>query len=203
MYVCKMKVKGDSIKPRIADKHTAILNAALEQISMYGFHGTSIKMIANSAQVATGSIYNHFSNKEEVINALYQTIGTEINELVTHTHNPNQPFEQDFLTIWKVILNHYLSDSRKSEFITQYAYSPYIITQTEKAPDILLAPILDIYSQAKKNGIIKNLPNSALLALTHSPITSLVRMAKYGRLTITDLNIEQYAQACWDSIKIK
>ena len=59
-------------------KRTAILNAALAQITLFGFHGTSIKMIAATAEVATGSIYNHFANKEEVIQALYLQIVTSM-----------------------------------------------------------------------------------------------------------------------------
>lgn len=196
--------KQSSTKPKtkVADKYNAILNAALEQITMSGFHGTSIKMIAKSAEVAAGSIYNHFSNKDEVIRAVYLNIGTEINELVSTTHNPDLPFEQDFLNIWKAILRLYVNDPRKPKFISQFTYSPYIISQTESHPDLLLEPVLEIYSRAKEQGVIKNISNPALLALTHGPITSLVRMANYGRITITESDIDQYAKACWDAIKI-
>ena len=195
------KETSSKTKIKVVDKHSAILNAALDQISMFGFHGTSIKMIATAAKVAAGSIYNHFANKEEVIKALYLTIGTEINELVINTHDPKIPFEENFLIIWKTILNFYVADPRKPEFITQFAYSPYIISQTENKPDVLLEPVLEMFSLAKAQGAIKNIPNAALVALSHSPITALVRMAKYGRLQISETDIEQYSQACWDAIK--
>ncbi len=205
LYLCPMnqeKQSSQKTKTKVADKHTAILNAALEQITRYGFHGTSIKMIATSAEVAAGSIYNHFANKEEVIKALYLSIGAEINQLISRTHDDSIPFEQDFLNIWKAILQLYVNDPRKPEFITQFTYSPYIISQTANQPDVLLEPVLEIFTRAKKQGVVKNIPNAALIALCHSPITSLVRMANYGRLTITKTDIEEYAQACWDAIKI-
>ncbi|MFB9053834.1 TetR/AcrR family transcriptional regulator [Formosa undariae] len=191
-----------SRKAKMAEKHRAILQAALEQITMYGFHGTSIKMIAASAQVSAGSIYNHFENKEEVIKELYLHIGAEINALIKSTHDSTISFEADFLNIWKAILHLYVNDPHKPEFITQFTYSPYIISQSENQSDVLLAPILEIFTKAKASGVIKNIPNGALVALSHSPITSLVRMANYGRLTITDAEIEAYAQACWDAIKL-
>ena len=183
-------------------KRTAILNAALAQITLFGFHGTSIKMIATSAEVATGSIYNHFANKEEVIQALYLQIVTEINEIVNTQNDTTIPFEQNFVNIWTAILELYISDPRKPEFITQFAYSPYIIETTKNEPHLLLEPILEIFNSAREKGLIKNLPNPALLALTHSPISSLVRMAKYEQIDLAGLAISNYSQACWDSIKI-
>ncbi|MHA7943997.1 TetR/AcrR family transcriptional regulator [Formosa sp. 3Alg 14/1] len=191
-----------SRKAKMAEKHSAILQAALEQITMYGFHGTSIKMIAASAQVSAGSIYNHFENKEEVIKELYLHIGAEINALIKSTHNSNISFKEDFFNIWKAILHLYINDPNKPEFITQFTYSPYIISQADTQSDVLLEPILEIFTKAKAEGIIKNIPNSALVALSHSPITSLVKMANYGKLTISDTEIETYAQACWDAIKL-
>ncbi|CDF79459.1 transcriptional regulator, TetR family [Formosa agariphila KMM 3901] len=191
-----------SRKLKKAAKHSAILNAALGQITMYGFHDTSIKRIAASAQVSAGSIYNHFENKEEVIKELYLHIGNEINTLINATHNSNIPFEEDFFNIWKAILKFYINDPRKPEFVTQFTYSPYIISQADNQAEELLEPIQEIFTRAKEDGVIKNLSNAALIALSHSPITSIVRMANYGRLTITDTEIEAYAQACWDAIKL-
>ena len=190
------------LKDKLHAKRIAILDAALSQISMYGFHGTSIKMISTAANVAAGSIYNHFANKEEVIQALYIQIGKEINDIVTSNHDPSIRFEDDFLNIWTAILELYISDPRKPEFITQYTYSPYIIERTKKQPDTLLAPVLEIFDTARAQGFIKDLPNTAILALTHSPITSLVRMAKYERIELANVAITKYAQACWDAIKI-
>ncbi len=198
-----MKAKTSTkLHDKLRAKRTAILDAALAQITLYGFHGTSIKMISTTANVAAGSIYNHFANKEEVIQALYLQIGLEINEIVLSNHDPSIAFEEDFLNIWTAILELYISDPRKPEFITQYAYSPYIIEQTKEQPDPLLTPVLEIFDTARAQGFIKDFPNTALLALTHSPITSLVRMAKYERIELANVAITKYAQACWDAIKI-
>tara|TARA_R110002050_G_scaffold129000_1_gene250444 strand:- start:39594 stop:40190 length:597 start_codon:yes stop_codon:yes gene_type:complete len=198
-----MKSKTSTVQQeKLNAKRVAILESALDQITLYGFHGTSIKMIASSANVAAGSIYNHFSNKEEVIQAVYLRLVSEINEVVLNHHDPAVPFEQDFLNIWNAILQLYISDTRKPEFISQFAYSPYILEKSKTSPQILLEPVLEIFNSARQNGLIKNLPNPALLALTHSPISSLVRMAKYEQIDLAELSISNYSQACWDSIKI-
>ena len=43
-----------------------ILEAAYKTFGRYGFDGTSIKTIAREAGLAPGSIYNHFTDKEEL-----------------------------------------------------------------------------------------------------------------------------------------
>ncbi len=48
----------------------AIEGAALNLFMQYGFHGTSMRQIADEAGLALGGIYNHFSSKEEIFAAI-------------------------------------------------------------------------------------------------------------------------------------
>ncbi|MGD2026587.1 MAG: helix-turn-helix domain-containing protein [Anaerolineales bacterium] len=43
-----------------------ILQAAQELFSRQGYHGTSMRQIANRAEIALGGIYNHFGGKEDI-----------------------------------------------------------------------------------------------------------------------------------------
>lgn len=187
----------------IKDKRKAILEASLSLITSNGFHGTSMKMIAESAQVAAGTIYVYFANKEEMIKALYQEIGLEINEIINSCNKPELPFAVNFMSIWTAILDFYKMDPRKPEFITQFTYSPYIIDEDNGGNNLLLDPVKTIFEEAKIKKLVKDLPIASLIALSHSPITALVRMAKYQHIDLTNIEIKQYALACWDAISIK
>lgn len=44
----------------------AIVDAAYTLFMEKGYHGTSLRHIAQSAEIALGGIYNHFANKEEI-----------------------------------------------------------------------------------------------------------------------------------------
>lgn len=48
----------------------SILNEALELFSTQGFAATTMRQIATKAGVSLGSIYNHFSSKEEIFLAI-------------------------------------------------------------------------------------------------------------------------------------
>jgi AcrR family transcriptional regulator len=74
------------MKEQVKDKKTAIMEAALKLFTERGFHGTSTAQISKEAGVATGTLFNYFPTKEDLINSLYfevkgqlsQSMGKEI-----------------------------------------------------------------------------------------------------------------------------
>lgn len=61
---------ADDRLPRGERTRSDILDAAYRLFLERGFHGTSMRRIANEAHVALGGIYNHFSGKEEIFLAV-------------------------------------------------------------------------------------------------------------------------------------
>ncbi|MCA1981172.1 MAG: TetR family transcriptional regulator [Calditerrivibrio sp.] len=55
------------MKDRNDDKFHRILNAAIYIIARKGFHNTKVKDIADRAGVASGTVYNYFSNKNDIL----------------------------------------------------------------------------------------------------------------------------------------
>ena len=51
---------------------TAILDVAYQLFLQNGFHGTSMRDIAQAAGIALGGIYNHFATKEDIYLAMLQ-----------------------------------------------------------------------------------------------------------------------------------
>jgi AcrR family transcriptional regulator len=57
--------------PRGEQTRNAILQAAHDLFIQQGYHGTSMRQIARSAHLALGGLYNHFSSKEQVFEAVF------------------------------------------------------------------------------------------------------------------------------------
>jgi AcrR family transcriptional regulator len=57
-------------RPRGEETRERILAAAYAQFIQNGYHGTSMRQIAQAAGLAVGGIYNHFAGKEEVFAAV-------------------------------------------------------------------------------------------------------------------------------------
>ncbi|MBN2810057.1 MAG: TetR/AcrR family transcriptional regulator [Deltaproteobacteria bacterium] len=73
------EIKGLPDDPRKRAKYLAIIEAALEAFSEYGYHDCPVSKIARKANVADGTIYLYFANKEEVLISVFQE---KINRLI-------------------------------------------------------------------------------------------------------------------------
>ncbi|MGA1847113.1 TetR/AcrR family transcriptional regulator [Deferribacter abyssi] len=54
------------------NKFERILNAAIKVIGNKGFHNAKVKDIAEMADVADGTIYNYFQNKEDILVTIFK-----------------------------------------------------------------------------------------------------------------------------------
>lgn len=186
---------------KIKDKRKAILNSSLELIALQGFHGTSMKQIADNAQVAAGTIYVYFKKKDDLIHQLFVEIREELNEVIYGGFNSDISFKENFMILWNEVLEYYLRFPLKYNFLEQFSISPFINDITLEEGTQALAPAYSLFRDAQKEGILKQLPISALIALTHGPIVALVKMNNIGEIIIEEkINKQQFAEASWLSI---
>lgn len=63
-------------------KRRTILDAAAAEIARFGYERANINTIAEQAGIGRGTIYLYFESKEEILNALLDTIGTMIDDII-------------------------------------------------------------------------------------------------------------------------
>jgi AcrR family transcriptional regulator len=186
---------------KIKDKRKAILDSSLELIALQGFHGTSMKQIADNAKVAAGTIYVYFEKKDELIHQLFIEIRKELNEVIFGGFDFSIDFKQNFMSLWNDVLDYYLENPLKYNFLEQFSNSPFINDIIIEEGTQALAPAYSLFRDAQKKGILKMLPISALIALTHGPIIALVKMNNIGEIDINEkIDKVQFAEASWLSI---
>ncbi|MCT4644255.1 MAG: TetR/AcrR family transcriptional regulator [Carboxylicivirga sp.] len=186
-------------RKKTVEKKSKILDTALSLVTKNGLHGISMKMIANEANIAAGTIYVHFTNKEEMLASVYEMITLQINQLVKEHYDENSPFKKNFLNIWNAILKAYLADRRIPDFITQYAF----VEGASSGISDMLEPVYQLLEEARRDQVVKDIPIAGLIALTHGPITGLVRMIGVTKGLLKEIDVDMYAQSCWDAISNK
>ena len=87
---------------RVESKHK-IMDAAFKLIAKNGYEDTSIAMIANSAGVSKGLLYNYFASKEELVKALVLGAMAEGDNLIAelYSDNPKQTLSNLFSWFFK------------------------------------------------------------------------------------------------------
>lgn len=65
-----MPAKSKDVQTKGDTTRIAVEDAAIELFMEQGYHATSMREIAKRAKLALGGIYNHFSSKEEIFEAI-------------------------------------------------------------------------------------------------------------------------------------
>jgi len=84
-----MSANMQSMQTKREKTHRMVLDAAAKLFSEQGYHGTSLKSIAEAVNMQAGSLYYHFSSKDQLmqdvlnksIYIIYSTVKTEMNKL--------------------------------------------------------------------------------------------------------------------------
>lgn len=114
------------MKEQIKDKNTAIMDAALKLFTERGFHGTSTAQISKDAGVATGTLFNYFPTKEDLINSLYFEVKGELSQAMGKDIEAEGTFQDKLRKIWSNLVKWGVDNPEEFLFVGQFCSSPYI-----------------------------------------------------------------------------
>lgn len=185
------------------DKRQAILQATLQLLSERGFHGFSMKQLAERAGVAAGTLYLYFEDREDLICQLHDEVVRDIAAHAFADHNREQPLEEQFRRICRNIWHFGLNKPQAMLTKGQFDHLPpdVLRSRREDARQVF-APFTALLEQGQRDGVIKDLPHEALIALCIDPLCSLVSQHRLGLLNISDLALEHMLDATWDAITL-
>lgn len=190
-----------------SDKRDDILRAALELIAERGFHGAPMAEIAEKADVAAGTIYRYFENKDVLINELFFELENNLIESILRDYPSGQPVQEQFFHVFGVLCRYLITHPLHFRYMEQFFNSPYGIS---KRRDKLLGKKIDpdghdtltgILQDGVSQQILKDLPIIVLSSLAIGPMLYLIRDHTLGFVALEDSLIRQITAACWDAIK--
>ncbi|PTX59318.1 TetR family transcriptional regulator [Melghirimyces profundicolus] len=80
---------------RTGEKYEAIIDAAIRVIAQYGYHQAQVSKIAREANVADGTIYLYFENKDDVLISLFnEKMGAFISDVEKTLSEVPSPVDQ-------------------------------------------------------------------------------------------------------------
>jgi len=103
-----------------------VLETALPLFLDHGYHGTSIKLIVDTSGVSTGSVYHHFSNKEDIIKELYNSVKSHMNENILMHVDYNIGIRQVLHDYWNSRIRYSNENPQKARFIRTFFNSKLI-----------------------------------------------------------------------------
>lgn len=183
-------------------KEEKILNAALEEVLEHGLTGLTMSGVAKRANIATGTIYLYFKNKNEMLNALFLKAHHESVERFMSGYNPNFPFKITLKQVWTNYLHHRINHYKTSVFLESYYKSPFIPKDHVLLAEQMKQPIYSIIERGKKEMLVKKDVETPYLFLAIlGVLRELADEHVMGYNILSDEKIEKAFNLCWDMIK--
>lgn len=137
-------------------KKEKIFEASLDVLMNHGFGGFSMGRVAKQANIAVGTIYLYFKNKEDLLNHLYLELFKESIERFLENYDPAAPFRESLKQVWGNYLKHRINHYKKSHFLEEYYKSPFISDGHKQMAEQMKKPIHDIIQKGKVLGFVRS-----------------------------------------------
>ena len=112
-------------------KKEDILKTALRLFIENGINKTPTAKIASEAGVATGTLFHHFKNKEELVNALYRTVKDNITDAMGRGLKDLKSSKEISRKMWDNFIEWSLSNPELFQFNTLVCESSVINRKTK------------------------------------------------------------------------
>ena len=178
---------------------SALLQAALELFAERGFNGSPTALIAKRAGVASGTLFFHFKNKEELIHELFKEVRVKIEKKALESFSEQMPMRERFLRAFSELLRYGLDNPNEFKFIEQYHFSPLSDRESSSAEEKQV--FRDLLIEARDQQFIKDVPLLLLEALAFGPIVSLAKEHANCGTPIDDEIVGMTVEACWNALK--
>ncbi len=184
------------------NKEIAIFESTLKLIQQQGIAGITMAKIAEQANIATGTLYIYFTNKEELITALYEKLCEQSTERFFVGYSNDLPYKMGLKKVWINYLNHRINYNEESVFLEQYYRSPYITEKQKQMAEKMKEPVYYIIERGKEEGLIKDSADTEMLFSSMLGfIRELAQDHVEKRYNLTEERIDRAFDISWDAVK--
>jgi AcrR family transcriptional regulator len=139
------------------EKRSAILQAAVHEIAKVGL-GAPTARIARRADVAAGTLFTYFANKEELLNELYLELKGEVYTRINVNFPHNASLERRARHIWASSLDWAIEFPEKRKVSVQLNVSDLITTETRARTAGQGSTIDKTLRELGRRGALRGLP---------------------------------------------
>ncbi|MFC5650046.1 TetR/AcrR family transcriptional regulator [Paenibacillus solisilvae] len=185
-------------------KRHDIINATLDLIDKEGLQSVTFAKIFKSANVGSGTLFNYFSSKEELVNEVYKAARIHMGQCLLVDYDPESSLYERFKCLQLNRLRFAIDYPKEFRFIDNYSYSPCIPADLRRMDDDSASRevVLSLIIEGQGLGIIKEMDSNLCHSIIHGIITSIAKGYYVQKYQLTDLQIQQTLEASWKAILV-
>ncbi len=145
-------------------KKDHILQAALELFAERGYHGTPVSLIAERANVGSGTIYRYFKDKDDLVNTLYRYWKQKFYRETAEQINLNQPLRSFFHDLCFKMVQFAEKYRNAFIFMEAHHHSPYLDEESVALSEHIKEHLFAILQEGQHQEMIKPGPPEVLFS---------------------------------------
>ncbi|MFC5451525.1 TetR/AcrR family transcriptional regulator [Paenibacillus aestuarii] len=185
-------------------KKQDIMAATLDLIDEEGLQSVTFAKIFKKANVGSGTIYNYFANKEELVNAVYREARLLMGEYLLKGYDPEASLYERFKCLQLNRLKFGMHHPKEFLFIDSFSFSPYISPELRDMDDAQNSRevILSLIIEGQKQGVFKEMDSHLCHQLIHGIISSILKGYYVQKYPLNEIQTQQVLEASWKAILV-
>ena len=177
-----------------------LLRAALELFTTTGFRATTTPQIAERAGVAEGTIYRHFSSKEQLLNDVYRAAHRWATTIVAETEGPYRT-EERLQRIGRRLLEGADRDPAGARMLLHAHEERYLDERSRDAAREFRGALQQVIASGKSDGAIRAGPAELWSAVWLALVAFAAERVAAREWTLDQPQTTQILEAAWDAIR--
>ena len=183
-------------------KRDQILETAVALFVEQGVESTPTSQISKEAGVATGTLFHHFPNKDELVKALVMDVKQSILEAIEERLDTNQELKEQFRAIWLGMLEWAVKNPVQYKFKSQLDNLVQLDEETIQQMETMFAGVYKVMGNGLASGAFKEMNPEYVGQTIQAQMKaaaefSIENPTQFAKPSHRDLMFE----SMWDSIK--
>jgi AcrR family transcriptional regulator len=179
-----------------------LLRGALELFTSTGFHATTTPQIAQQAGVAEGTIYRHFSGKEQLLNEVYRAAHRWAAAMIAEGEGAPTPQER-LHRMGRLLLQGAERDPAAARMLLLFHDDRYLDERSRDAAREFRAGIQQVVASGKSDGVVRTGPAELWAAVWLSLVTFAAERIVARAWTAEQPQVAQVLDAAWEAIRAR
>ncbi|WP_452225028.1 TetR/AcrR family transcriptional regulator [Lacinutrix chionoecetis] len=182
------------------DKKQRIILTMLELVVEQGVHATPMSQVAKEANVAVGTIYHYFKNKEQIIEEIYSMICQDFG-VVMMANVPEQDVKVQFEIMWLNLYNYFIGNPLAFKFMEFVGVPPIITSEIRYKNVSHFVNIRNFFLAGILSKDFKNVHLRLLMQMAFGHVISAARLKFKDELEMNDDQIKNALAMSWDCVR--
>ncbi len=162
----------------MSDKRKQIIDAAIRLFYRDGFWNTSTASVAREAGIASGTLFNYFATKSELIDQVYVALKEDLAATLVADFPAEADVKQQARTLWSRYFRWHLDRPTEHALMKQLRISELVSSDVVARQNESFAFALDVFQRGIDDGTLANLPMEFLAAFTEASLEAAIAHAR-------------------------